>query len=194
MNIETLSHCIICLDNENPDQLLHPIPCNCKAFIHKECFHKLEDDNCIICHQSNTYSEKNNDLKKNSYNKSISLDIDNNHEVTSNICKKIITYFSKKLRFINLKCQDLYNHELYLDCYSLITYTLFIIGYVMVTYLIGLLFRMLCCFLNKIKIEEVFNDHNTFYHIMYTFLAGLFIQILIGMCSCCVDEEDEIYD
>lgn len=192
MNIETLSHCIICLDKETSEQRLYPIPCHCKAFIHKECFHKLEGNECIICHQSNIYSDKNEDLKI--PNKHILINIEENEEIGFKKCKKITTYFSNKLRFIKLKCQEIFNYELYLDCYSLITYTLFIIGYLLATYVIGLLFRMIYCFLNRINIEEVFNDYNTVYHIIFTITAGLFIQIIIGMCSCCYEEEDEIYD
>lgn len=188
MNIETLSHCIICLDNETPDQQLYPIPCNCKAFVHKVCFQKIKNDNCIICHQNNTYFEKNKELKIIKSHEAdkeitINLEIENFHEVDPNKCCKKISNF-----------KNYFNYELYQDCSSLFSYISVVIIYVLVTYLMGLILRLLCCFLNKVELKTVFNDYNTFYHIIYTFLAGLFLQLLLSMCSRCYNTDDEIYD
>jgi hypothetical protein len=200
MNIETLYHCIICLDVENQDQKLYPIPCACKAHIHKDCFQKIEGNECIICHQNNTYSDENKELKvlenTNSVKKiNINLETDDTiEEIQINFYQKIINNISQISKRLTLQCQNIFSTELYNDCNSIITCTLIILAYLIVTYLIGLLFRLICCLLNRVPLKEVFNDYTVFYHILSTFIAGLCIEFLLGMCSCCFNDEDEIYD
>jgi hypothetical protein len=197
MNIKTLDHCIICLDIDTVNQKLYSLPCHCNAYIHKDCFQKIDEDNCIICHQINSYSDENKELKivKNlQNNKHINIEIDDTSDIQPKKCKKITNYLTKNLKIIKLKCKEVFNSELYRGCHSLTSFTMYIIGYIIITYLMGLIFRFVGCFLNRVSLEKVFNDFSPFYHILCTFLVGLFLQILIGMCSCCFKGEDEIYD
>ena len=97
-------------------------------------------------------------------------------------------------RKIQLICNPILDHTCCINNNSLISLVLMSIVYLIVTYLIGLLFRFLCCFLNRISIKVVFNDYNTFYHILFTISCGLILEILMGMCSCCCIDEEEIYD
>ncbi len=49
--------CIICLENGdnqtqiNENNLILPIPCECKIYCHQECFDKVESNVCFICKQ-----------------------------------------------------------------------------------------------------------------------------------------------
>ena len=67
MNIIPSSNCIICLEespiSDNKNGIL-PLPCHCKAFIHKKCFQKLNSHHCVICKEPNHYSNSNLSLQK----------------------------------------------------------------------------------------------------------------------------------
>lgn len=56
--IMSINHkCIICLEDDNNDthinenNLILPIPCECKIYCHQECFDKVESNVCFICKQ-----------------------------------------------------------------------------------------------------------------------------------------------
>ena len=63
-----ITKCIICLENGdnqtqiNENNLILPIPCECKIYCHQECFDKVESNVCFICKQPydiEKYSETN---------------------------------------------------------------------------------------------------------------------------------------
>jgi hypothetical protein len=190
MNIETLSQCIICLDIEKPDQKLYPIPCNCKAYIHKDCFQKIEEDECIICHQINTYSDQNDELKNYSQTENINkkeidtlieIEIeDNNSTRIHSICSgwRIQKFFSnisqKKIQLckcINNPC----------PCFNII---MTIICWTILTYLIGLITRLLIYLIIRLS----WYDDNVISHIFITFGIGFLMEFIL--VKCCMDTPD----
>ena len=184
MNIETLSHCIICLDNETSDQKLYPIPCNCKAFIHKECFQKLEEDECIICHSKNKYSEVNKDLKnirniKTVSNTFIEIQIEEN-EYHRNTCINYCNNLQNK--FYTIINKFTIDKNILDRIFPYFTIIITMISWLIATYLIGLFTRIvLLIFMVK------WDDNNVFSHILITTAIGMLVECVI--LACCINSD-----
>lgn len=110
MNIIPSSNCIICLEeapiSDSKNGIL-PIPCHCKAFIHKKCFHQLNSHYCVICKQPNCYSNPNISLQK--ISREIEIKIDNSaiefnveRQSRTSFCKIILSNFRS---LVNLVCK-----------------------------------------------------------------------------------------
>ena len=180
MNIETLSHCIICLDNETSGQKLYPIPCNCKAFIHKDCFHKLEEDECIICHSKNKYSENNKDLKNISTISNTSIEIQIEDEYPEN---RFINFCNNlQNKFYYIKSKITINKDTLDKIFPYFTILVTMISWTIATYLIGLFTRLaLLIFMVR------WHDDNVAGHIFITTAIGMLVECVI--LTCCIHSD-----
>ena len=99
MNITSYKHCIICLEKDvikNTNNGLVSLPCHCKAYVHPECFKKLNTNNCIICKQPNQYSDETYPLEQLSINLpdiQISQPIELDDEEIQFTCYEKLMYF-----------------------------------------------------------------------------------------------------
>lgn len=178
MNVETLSHCIICLDIGNPKNKLYPLPCHCNAFVHKECFQQLEDDCCLICHQPNKYTDPNLILKKKDTDittDSITINFEN-QTIISN-------YFNKFCSNINNQCNRYFRcfKNMLLCCY--INFT--IILYFIAAYITGITMRALLWILIRLPIYDI----SIVSHIASCILIGIITQFVIF--KCCFESSSE---
>ena len=122
------SECIICLEEQRDSKNLVRIPCHCVAYIHPECFKKLEENKCIICRQEYKYREENKILKKESIDE-IRNNRTNNLQYILSIVSSKLNYLKQKLiNFSSIVFNFIENIIKFLIVFILVLFMLYIIG------------------------------------------------------------------
>jgi hypothetical protein len=210
MNIVPSSNCIICLEESpinNSKYGVLPLPCYCKAFIHKKCFQQLNSHNCLICKQPNHYSNSNLSLQKISRKfKEIKITVNNNpievyveRDPRISYCEIVISNIMLLIKYL-YKMRKKVIHNIKLFCRKTINLRLnickiisdflsviLIIIFESIILSIGLFIIYFTGFLVILMITLVFGIE----YKLYSDIGLILLNMIIGCCccSCCFVEK-----